>query len=124
MNRGTKILVADDDRAILEAVTMILELEGYTVETTHNGAEVKALCKHSPDLLLLDIGMSGYDGKEICLALKSSKETAHIQVVIISANKDIIKISQEAGADGFLAKPFEMKELLKTVKVHTRKNYA
>lgn len=111
-----RILIADDDRAILDAITMILELEGYEVKTTHNGATVKALSTtFAPHLLLLDIWMSGYDGKEICQALKADKQTAHIPIIIISANKDVAKISDEAGANGFLAKPFDMKDLLTTI---------
>lgn len=118
-----KILIADDDRSILDAITMILEIEGYEVQTTQNGANVETLCKHSPDLLLLDIWMSGYNGKDICKALKSKKKTKDIPVIMISANKDTAKIAKEAGADGFLAKPFDIKDLLSTVAFHISKKY-
>ncbi len=118
-----KILIADDDRSILDAITMILEIEGYEVQTTQSGASVETLCKHSPDLLLLDIWMSGYNGKDICKALKSKKKTKDIPVIMISANKDTAKIAKEAGADGFLAKPFDIKDLLSTVAFHISKKY-
>lgn len=116
-----KILVADDDRAILEVMRMILELEGYEVKTTQDGSRVKDLSLQSPDLLLLDIGLSGYDGKEICLALKASKKTKHMPIILVSANKDITRIAKEAGADGFLIKPFDLKDLLSMVATHTSK---
>jgi DNA-binding response OmpR family regulator len=59
--------------------------------------------------------MSGVDGRDICKQLKSKKQTKNIPIIMISANKDTEKIAKNAGADGFIAKPFEMKELLTTV---------
>lgn len=116
-----KILIADDDREILNSIKMMLEFEGYEVNTTINGAAVKKLCMQSPHLLLLDVWMSGQNGKEICQALKSSPKTKHTPVILVSANKDIAKIAKESGADGFLAKPFDMKDLLSIVATYANK---
>ncbi len=109
------ILVADDDPAILDAVKMILEDENYKVITTVNGETARKVYGDLPDLILLDIWMSGMDGRDVCKHLKGQKKTQHIPIVMISANKDTQKIAMDAGADDFLAKPFEIDELLKKV---------
>ena len=73
-----KILVADDDPAILDALQMMLELEGYEVITTVDGETIYKMEKEYPDLLLLDIWMSGQDGRDICKYLKKDPHTKHI----------------------------------------------
>ncbi len=110
-----KILVADDDAAIVDAIQLILEDAAYTVETTLNGEDVLKLEKDLPDLILLDIWMSGQDGRAICKQLKNDQNTRHIPIIIISANKDISQIAKAADADDYITKPFEMEELLKKV---------
>ena len=111
-----KILVADDDPAILEAIQMILELEGYNVDTTVDGQTIYKMEKDFPDLLLLDIWMSGEDGRDICKYLKNDPLTKHIPIIMISASKDIMKSAKEAGANDFIAKPFDMNDLLAKIK--------
>lgn len=110
-----KILVADDDPAILDAISMMLELEGYLVDITVNGETIYKMEKDFPDLLLLDIWMSGQDGREICKYLKNNNQTKHIPIIMISASNDVIKSAVEAGADDFLAKPFDIDDLLDKV---------
>ena len=110
------ILIADDDEGILDATQAILEFEGYTVNTTLDGAEVLTWPGDLPDLLLLDIWMSGTDGTDVCRQLKSNKETRHLPVIMISASRDIEQYARDAGADDFLAKPYEMMDLLEKVK--------
>lgn len=109
-----RILIADDDPGIVDAVQMILEFHGYEVSFTHNGNDVLSITEY-PDLLLLDIWMSGCDGRDVCRALKTNKDTMHIPVLMISASKDIRQSALDAGADDFLAKPFDMDELLAKV---------
>lgn len=106
-----RILVADDDAGIVEALQLMLEDAGYEVATTIHGETVLEL-EELPDLLLLDIWMSGIDGREICEQLKNSDRTRHMPVLLISANKDTPQIAEEAHADGWITKPFEMDELL------------
>jgi len=110
-----KILLADDDLAIVDTMSMMLEDAGYEVETVVDKAVVQETRKHLPDLLLLDIWMSGMDGREICKQLKSKEKTKHIPIIMISANKDTGRLAKEAGADDFLTKPFEMADLLEKV---------
>lgn len=111
-NSKKKILIADDDPGILDALTIMLEEAGYTVKTTKDGSTLRDMKEELPDLLLLDIWMSGWDGREACKILKYQELTKKIPIIIISANKDTEKIALDCGADDFLAKPFQMDDLL------------
>ncbi|UII31118.1 response regulator [Fulvivirga ulvae] len=112
-----RILVADDDPSILDVLEIMLaEIGGYQVETTANGKSVLELKDDLPDLILLDLWMSGMDGREICTKLKSQDTTRAIPVIIFSANRDIQTIAETAGADDYIAKPFQMNELLEKVR--------
>jgi DNA-binding response OmpR family regulator len=115
MNNKRKVLAADDDPAILEVFTLILEDAGYEVKATVNGQTEQMAREFLPNLILLDIWMAGMDGRNICKSLKHHKLTKHIPIIMISANKDTKNIAREAGADDFMAKPFEMDELLTKV---------
>ncbi len=110
-----KILLADDDLAIVDTMRLMLEDAGYEVETVVDEAVIQKTRKHLPDLLLLDIWMSGMDGREICKQLKSNEKTKHIPIIMISADKDTGRLAKEAGADDFLAKPFDMDDFLAKV---------
>ena len=114
-NIKKKILVADDNPAILDALKIMLEEEGYEVETTEDGTAAKNMQAPLPDLLLLDLWMSGMDGRDICKHLKSAAATRHIPVIMVSATKNIEQIAKDSGADDFIAKPFQMEHLLATV---------
>jgi DNA-binding response OmpR family regulator len=111
-----RILVADDDPGILDAVKLMLEEEGYIVDTTLNGRTIETLNEKFPDLLLLDIWMSGIDGRDICKKIKSQESTRNIPIIMISANRDTETIAKEAGADDFIEKPFQMDELISKIK--------
>ncbi len=111
-----KILIAEDDTGILEAMQIMLEDAGYEVTTTVNGQAVQNMQEELPNLLLLDIWLSGMNGTDICQQLKSREHTRHIPIIMCSANKDTQKLAKAYGADDFIAKPFEMHELLSKVK--------
>ncbi len=108
-------MIADDDPGILDAVKLLLEFEGYDVRTTLNGATLLTLEDELPDLLLLDIWMSGVDGRDICKQLKQKPGLMKIPIVMISASQEIERSAMDAGADDFLAKPFEMDALLEKI---------
>ena len=116
-----KIMIADDDPGIVDAIEMLLEFEGYEVTSTVNGSTVLTMNDELPDLLLLDIWMSGEDGRDICKKLKQVDTTKNIPVIMISASRNIKESAMAAGADDFLAKPFEMNELLGKIKNLTHK---
>lgn len=117
-----RILVVDDDEGILEAMELMLHDAGYVVETTpKNGTTIdKKIKKLKPHLIILDVLLSGSDGRTICKKLKSQNETKHIPIIMISAHPDARKSALEAGADGFLAKPFDMGDLLARVEKHVK----
>ncbi|MBA3723341.1 MAG: response regulator [Candidatus Levybacteria bacterium] len=116
-----KVLVAEDDKAIIEVVRIILENEGYEVITADQGERVyKAVDMHLPDMILLDIWLFGEDGGEIAKNIKGKPHTKHIPLVMMSANNETEKITKESGADGFLLKPFNIDDLLAMVKHHTK----
>ena len=115
------IFVADDNPAILDALQIMLEEDGYNVETTIYGAKALELKQPLPDLMFLDIWMSGIDGRDICKQLKNDTTTRHIPIILISATKDIAKIAQDSGADDFISKPFQMDNLLTMVSKHINK---
>lgn len=100
----------------------MLEDSGYDVETTVDGAVARDMKERLPDLLLLDIRMSGMDGGKICKRIKSAPLTQHIPVIMISANKDIEQIALECGADDFIPKPFQMEHLLALVSKYVNKH--
>lgn len=113
-----KIMIADDDPGIVDAVEIMLDFEGYQVSSTVNGATLLDMQTEFPDLLLLDIWMSGSDGRDICRELKKRESTKGIPIIMISASRDIEKSAYEAGADDFLAKPFEINDLLGKIRKH------
>lgn len=110
-----RVLIAEDDEGILDAMKIMLEMEGYEVKTTVDGQALHDMEEDLPDLLLLDIWMPGMDGRAICTYLKSQERTQHIPIILMSASKDTEKSAREAGADEFLAKPFELDELVDMV---------
>lgn len=117
-NTPARVLVADDDPAIVDVIKIVLEDEGYQVTTTVDGATVKKVHRDLPHLILLDIWMSGMDGREIARQLKRQPATRHIPIVMISANRDTERMAREAGADGFLAKPFDINDLVALARRH------
>lgn len=120
MINKNKILVIDDDKAILDVVKIILEENKYQVATLGEGAEIVAKVKKiNPILILLDIWLSGFDGYDLTQLLKNDPATAIIPIVMISANNETEKISKNAGADAFLLKPFNIDDLLTMVKQYT-----
>ena len=110
-----KILIVDDDTDILFVLKMMLELEGYEVELNSEANKILLPGSAKPDLLLLDIWMGNYDGREICQQIKQDPATSDIPVILISASRDIEQSAKDSGANDFLAKPFEQKDLLKKI---------
>ena len=109
----SKLLIVDDEVAILEALTDILAVEGYEVATAANGAEgLKRAGEDRPDLILLDLMMPVLDGQEMLRRLKESSELRGIPVVVMSAGR---VTKAELQGSRFLAKPFELDDLLDTV---------
>lgn len=108
-----KVLLVDDDIDILEAIQAMLEDEGYIVITTDRGEHVEALAlSEQPDLIVLDMLLSGKDGREIARRLKSQIGTMHMPILMLSAHPRAAKEAQAFAVNDFLAKPFDMETLL------------
>jgi DNA-binding response OmpR family regulator len=117
MKKIKKILIIDDDEAILDAVKLMLEDSGYKVDAEIKGSRIqKRVISFEPDLILLDVLMSGLDGRDICKKIKNDPETNDIPVIMISAHPGAKESLKECGADGYLAKPFQFEDLLKIIK--------
>ena len=116
----SKLLIVDDEVAILEAFTDILSVEGYEVSTAANGAEGLAkVGKEPPDLILLDLMMPVMDGQEMLRRLKEDPALQVIPVVVMSAGR---VTKSELHGSRFLAKPFELDDLLDTVSAELGKS--
>lgn len=116
-----KILVCDDDREIVEAITIYLEKEGYSVIAAYNGKEaLDTLRREQVQLIILDIMMPEMDGIEALLRLR---ECSSIPVILLSAkSEDADKINGlNVGADDYITKPFNPLELLARVKSQLRR---
>jgi DNA-binding response OmpR family regulator len=111
-----KILVIDDDKDILEALQLILEGEGYYVQTATKEFEaLSQLSSFVPDLVILDVLLSGEDGRVVCEKIKNNTNYSHIPVLMMSAHLTAKDSSYNMGADSFLAKPFDIAELLQKI---------
>ena len=116
-----RILIGEDDKAIAEVVTIILQNEGHAVIHAVDEKTLRSYLSQKPELILLDVGLGGADGGEIAKNLKKNATYRKIPLIIISANSDTKKIAKDSGADGFLLKPFDMDDLLSLVTSHSPK---
>ena len=108
------ILVVDDDEGILNSIKAILELEGYKVITQNQNSKKlhEIITTSSPQLILLDVLIADHDGRIICKKLKTDKTIANIPIILVSAHIQTADNYADYGADGFVAKPFDVDELL------------
>ncbi len=115
------ILVVDDDPNIAQLVKLYLEKEGYEVSVETRGDDaVAAFQKNPPSLMLLDIMLPGMDGWQVCRAVR---QTSSIPIIMLSAKDETFDkvLGLELGADDYITKPFEGKELVARVKAVLRR---
>ncbi|MDD6265491.1 MAG: response regulator transcription factor [Clostridia bacterium] len=118
---GTKILVIDDEMNICEIVRTYFEKEGYEVKTANDGVEGVSYFKmYEPDLVLLDVMMPKKDGWQVC---REIREISSKPIIMITAKDDVFDkvLGLELGADDFVVKPFDMKELSARMKAVLRR---
>lgn len=109
--------MVDDDPDILEALAEILEVEGFEVRRARNGQEaLEQLGPPAPKLILLDLMMPVMDGWEFVQRLPHRHSGQAIPIVILSADRNVAAKAKELGAVGYLAKPFELNDLLELVR--------
>ena len=117
-----KILVVDDDKNICELLRLYLVKEGYGVTIANDGtAALQEFDKLHPDLVLLDVMMPGIDGWEVCRKIRQNNQTP---IIMLTAKGDVTDriTGLEMGADDYLVKPFEMKELMARINAVLRRS--
>ena len=107
------ILIVDDDPAILDLIAQLLADEGYDILTANGGqAAVDLATAHVPKLILLDLMMPEMNGWQVVDVLKSTAHTRNIPILLLSARRDMSVTARELGVANYLAKPFDLEELL------------
>lgn len=122
MDIKRKVLIIDDDENICELVSLYLLKDGYDVIASHDGREgISKFKEENPDLIILDIMMPGMDGWEVCRTIKKSHS---IPIIMLSAKGETFDkvLGLELGADDYIVKPFEPKELVARVKAILRRS--
>ena len=118
----TKVLVVDDDINIVKLIKLYLEKEDYTVYTAHNGVEaLEVWKKENPSIIILDIMMPEMDGNSVCREIRKTSDTPIIMLTAKGVTFDKV-LSLELGADDYLVKPFEPKELIARIKAILRRS--
>ena len=112
-----RIFVIDDDKDLLKVVKSLMLKKGFDVSTYSDWDIANiALRKYQPQLILLDVFLAGIDGLDVCQKLKANALTRHIPIIIFSAYPRVAETAiYEYGADDFIAKPFELADLVEKV---------
>ncbi len=107
-----RIIICDDDEGILEVLELYLELEGYVVFTVANSTLlIEQIEMHSPDLLLLDLWMPLLSGDQVISLIRENGKIMDLPIIVLSASVDGATIANENGANGFIAKPFDLDDI-------------
>ena len=117
----SKILIVDDDSNIADLISLYLKKEFYDTMIVEDGeAALQAVASYQPDLILLDLMLPGIDGYQVCREVRSSKDTP---IIMLSAKGEIFDkvLGLEMGADDYMEKPFDPKELIARVKAVLRR---
>lgn len=116
-----KILIVDDDTNIAELISLYLTKEFYDTRMVHDGEEaLRAYEQYQPNLILLDLMLPGIDGYQICREIRAK---SNVPIIMLSAKGEIFDkvLGLELGADDYIIKPFDSKELVARVKAVLRR---
>jgi two-component system, OmpR family, response regulator MprA len=117
------VILADDDRAIRNAVARALSLDGYVVRTATDGLETMAAIRAAaPDVLILDVMMPNLDGLTVCRMVRAEGDRTPILMLTARTETSARVAGLDAGADDYLAKPFELAELLARLRALVRRS--
>ena len=114
MNKN--VVVIEDDRDILDLIQYILADEGYNVVGYNRLEPLEKIKEQQPSVILLDNRLADGYGNTLCLSLKTKEDTKHIPVIMISASGGLEQIARNCKADAFLAKPFDLADMINLVK--------
>ena len=117
MEKSLKVLIVDDDKNICDLLRLYLEKDGYGVILSHDGEE--AVVKFNalkPDMVLLDIMLPGMDGWQVC---REIRKKSNVPIIMITAKGETIGL--ELGADDYIVKPFDAKEVIARINAVTRR---
>jgi len=118
----SRVLIVDDDRNIVELISLYLEKEGYDTKKAYTGTEaVKLFDRYDPHLILLDIMLPGMDGYDVC---KEIRKTSVVPIIMLTAKGETFDkvLGLELGADDYMVKPFDTKELVARVRAVLRRS--
>jgi two-component system response regulator MprA len=117
-----RLLVVDDDPAVREALALVLDLNGFEVNTAVDGREaIRALSLDTPDAVILDVLMPGIDGLEVCRRIRAVGDRTPVLMLTARAEVSERVAGLEAGADDYLAKPFAREELIARLRALLRR---
>ena len=120
--QNNRVLIVDDDENIVELIKLNLEKEGYQTMCAYDGAEaVKMFSEDEVDIVLLDVMMPEMDGLQTC---REIRKTSNVPIIMLTAKSDTFDkvLGLEMGADDYMVKPFETKELIARVKAVLRRS--
>src|SRR6266496_56266 len=114
---GARIVVVDDEIEILRALQRSLTAHGYEVFTASTGEEaLEAIIHYRPDLMLLDLGLPGVSGLEVCKRVRTQSNLPIIVLSVKDTERDKV-LALDLGADDYVSKPFGMNEVLARIRV-------
>ncbi len=117
---GARILVVDDEKEILRALQRNLTAHGYEVFTANSGEQaLEEIASHRPDVILLDLGLPGMSGMEVCKRVRAKSNLPIIVLSVKDAERDKV-LALDFGADDYISKPFGMDEILARIRVALR----
>lgn len=115
-----KILIIEDDEAIGQALAMSLDYEGFETRVVMKAkTSLKVISTFKPHLILLDLLLSGTDGRDVAHRIKADNASKKIPIILMSAHPTAHTVADELGVEGFIAKPFDTGDLLKKIKTLT-----
>ncbi|MBQ9266874.1 MAG: response regulator transcription factor [Clostridia bacterium] len=119
-----KILIVDDEKAIVDILNYNLTKEGYKTVEAHDGEQAVSMAEsEKPDLILLDVMLPKKDGFSVC---REIRQNSNVPIIMVTAKEDVVDkiIGLELGADDYITKPFSVREVVARVKANLRKTMA
>ncbi len=123
MTSKQKVLIVDDDENIADLIALYLQKECFDILCVHDGEEaITAFASYQPDIILLDLMLPGIDGYQVCRHIRSASSTP---IIMLSAKGEIFDkvLGLELGADDYIIKPFDSKELVARVRAVLRRTH-